>query len=173
MESGTDTGEGGSASEKAERAHEANHGGFDGIHRQAFSEDAGERGLRKGYGVFKEEALNLNPEYAPKSVNTDGWKATMKVWAILFPTIFVICCLLHVFIKIRDRCSKKFGKLFKTAADKIWNCYEAVSKASFSQRVRRLCEWAGRDGVPDVISQCRMTSIVISSSTSLSSTPMS
>jgi hypothetical protein len=117
------------------------------------SEDAGENGLKKGYGIFKEEALNLNPEYAPKSVNTDGWRATMKVWMSLFPTIFVICCFLHVFIKIRDRCSKKFAELFKTAADKIWNCYEAASKASFSQRVRRLCEWAGKEGVPDVISK--------------------
>ena len=33
------------------------------------SEDAGERGLNKGYGKFKEEALNLNPENAPKSVS--------------------------------------------------------------------------------------------------------
>ncbi len=30
------------------------------------SENAGERGLKKGYGKFKEEALNLNPEYALK-----------------------------------------------------------------------------------------------------------
>jgi len=117
------------------------------------SEDAGERGLKKGYGVFKEEALNLNPEYAPKSVNTDGWKATMKVWICLFPGISVICCFLHVFIKIRDRCSKKYGALFKTAADKIWNCYEAASKASFSQRVRRLCDWAGGEGIPEAISK--------------------
>jgi hypothetical protein len=117
------------------------------------SEDAGERGLKKGYGVFKEEALNLNPEYAPKSVNTDGWKATMKVWAILFPTIFVVCCFLHVFIKLRDRTSKKFKELFKTAADKIWNCYEAATKASFSQRVRRLCEWAGAEGIPEAVSK--------------------
>ncbi len=43
------------------------------------SEDAGEKGLTKGYGKFKDEALNLNPEYAPKSVHTDGWRATMKV----------------------------------------------------------------------------------------------
>ena len=41
------------------------------------SEDTGENGLKKAYGKFKEEALDLNPEYQPKSVNTDGWKATV------------------------------------------------------------------------------------------------
>ena len=35
----------------------------------------------------------------------------------------------------------------------MWNCYEAASKASFSQRVRRLCEWAGGEEIPDVISK--------------------
>ena len=117
------------------------------------SEDAGERGLKKGYGKFKEEALNVNPEYVPKSVNTDGWRATMKTWISLFPEISVICCFLHVFIKIRDRSRKKFRELFIIAADKMWNCYEAASKASFSQRVRRLCEWAGGEEIPDVISK--------------------
>jgi hypothetical protein len=117
------------------------------------SEDAGENGLKKSYGKFKEEALDLNPEYQPKSVNTDGWKATIKAWKSLFPVISVIVCFLHTFIKVRDRSSKKFKELFNTAADKIWHCYEAVSKTSFSQRVRRLCEWANAQDVPDVISK--------------------
>jgi len=42
------------------------------------SEDAGEKGLKKGYGIFKDEALDVNPNYQPKSVNTDGWKATIN-----------------------------------------------------------------------------------------------
>ena len=117
------------------------------------SEDAGERGLKRGCGVFKEEALNLNPAYAPKSVSTDAWKAAMNVWSALFPTIFVVCCFLRVFIKLRDRTSKKFKELFKTAADKIWNCYGAATKASFSQRVRRLCEWARGEEIPEAVSK--------------------
>lgn len=117
------------------------------------SQDAGEYGLKTGYSVFKKEAMNVNPQYAPQSVNTDGWRATMKTWACLFPTIVVISCFLHVFIKIRDRSSKKFKELFNTAADKLWNCYKAASKASFSQRVRRLCQWADGDNIPDVISK--------------------
>ncbi len=117
----------------------------------AVSEDSGEKGLTEGYGKFGLEALDLNPRYRPKSVNTDGWKATIKAWKSLFPWIFVVCCFLHVFIKIRDRSRKKFRELFNVAADKIWNCYEAAAKASFSQRVRRLHEWADAAKVPDVI----------------------
>jgi len=61
-------------------------------------EDASEKGLTEIYGAFKEEALNLNPQYSPESVNTDGWKATINAWTTLFPYIFVICCFLHFFI---------------------------------------------------------------------------
>ena len=115
------------------------------------SEDAAEKGLTEVYGIFKEESQNLDPQYSPKSVNTDGWKATINAWKTLFPYIFVICCFLHVFIKIRDRSQNKYKDLFKTVADKIWNCYKAESKVSFSQRVRRLYEWAQNKKVPDVI----------------------
>jgi hypothetical protein len=115
------------------------------------SEDAGEAGLKKAYGKFKEEALNLNPEYGPTSVNTDGWRATIKSWKSLFPEIIIICCFLHVFIKIRDRSSKKYREFFEIVADKIWDCYKAATKASFSQRVRRIYEWAKDKEAPDVI----------------------
>jgi hypothetical protein len=117
------------------------------------SENAGENGLKKACGKFRNEALNLNPKHQPKSVNTDGWKAAVNAWKSLFPGIFIIACFLHVFIKIRDRSSRKFRELFNTAADKIWDCYDALSKASFPQRVRRLCEWADTETMPDVISR--------------------
>ena len=114
-------------------------------------EDAGEETLTAEYGQFKAEARNLNPQYSPKSVNTDGWKATVNAWKSLFANVFVICCFLHVFIKIRDRSSKKFREVFNIVADKIRNCYHAETKASFSQRVRRLFDWAKNEKVPDVV----------------------
>lgn len=117
----------------------------------SISKDAGEEGLKNAYGKFKEEALNLNSEYRPKSVNTDGWKATINTWNFLFPGIFVICCFLHIFIKIRDRSSKKYKEIFDDVSNRIWNCYNAVTKLSFSQRVRRLYEWAKAKEMPDVI----------------------
>jgi hypothetical protein len=59
---------------------------------------------------FKEEAQQLNPDYQPETVNTDGWEATQKAWRSLFPLIVIIECFLHAFIKIRER-----GKHLKDA----------------------------------------------------------
>ena len=51
----------------------------------------------------------VSAAYAPATVNTDGWKATQAAWRTLFPTVVVILCFLHGFLKIRDRCRKAFG----------------------------------------------------------------
>ena len=72
----------------------------------------------------------------------------------LASSISVISCFLHIFIKIRDRSGKKFKNFFDSVGDRMWHCYEAESKASFSQRVRRLAEWAdAEEKLPDVISK--------------------
>ena len=48
--------------------------------------------LKEGYGVFKQEAEQLNPEYEPKTVNTDGWAATRNAWQQLFPNLAILLC---------------------------------------------------------------------------------
>lgn len=118
------------------------------------SETASGKDLQKAYGVFKEEAECINPEYQPDTVNTDGWRSTQKAWKKLFPKIAVLSCFLHIFIAIRDRSRKKYKEHFLDAATKLWDCFRAESKSSFSQRVRRLSEWCRNteNGVPDVIS---------------------
>jgi hypothetical protein len=88
---------------------------------------ANEASLKEAYGVFKEEALALDVDYQPNSVNTDGWWATQNAWKKLFPSIAVIECFLHAFLKVRDRATKKMNDYFNTAADKIWNCYRTES----------------------------------------------
>lgn len=108
----------------------------------AMTESASEVGLAEAYGVFAHEARSLEPGYAPDTVNTDGWAATQNAWRRWFPGITVILCFLHAFIKIRDRATKKMADSFNEAADRVWDAYEATSKASFSQRLRRLQEWA-------------------------------
>ena len=112
------------------------------------TDSASEASLTEAYGVFAKEAQGVDPDYAPETVNTDGWTATQNAWHRLFPTITVILCFLHAFIKIRDRATKVLEEPFNAAADKIWDAYEATSKASFSQRLRRLKEWA-KAHVPD------------------------
>ncbi len=110
--------------------------------------DAGEESLTKSYGIFKDEAQCIKPEYSPKTVNTDGWLSTQNAWKTLFPYVFLIACFLHIYIKIRDRSKKKFKDVYDQMVTNLWNCYEAESKASFSQRVRRLYEWAKKTSIP-------------------------
>ena len=110
--------------------------------------DAGEKSLVKAYGVFKDETLCVKPDYAPETVNTDGWLATQNAWETLFPYAVLIACFLHIYIKIRDRSKKKFKDVYDQVVTRLWNCYEAENKASFSQRVRRLYEWAKKSSIP-------------------------
>jgi hypothetical protein len=107
-----------------------------------FSDTAGSEDLTKSYAHFKEEALNLKPDYQPKTVNTDGWDHTQRAWKALFPGITPILCFLHAFLAIRDRC-KRNKELLSTISEKVWNIYHAKTIAQFSQRVRRLRQWAG------------------------------
>jgi hypothetical protein len=69
----------------------------------ALAETAGADDLTKAYGVFRDEARCLDPEYRPETVNTDGWAATQAAWRTLFQGVTLILCFLHAFLKIRER----------------------------------------------------------------------
>jgi hypothetical protein len=60
------------------------------------------------------------------------------VWQALFPSITVILCFLHAFLKIRDRATKALAEVFAQVRERIWRAYGAPSKAAFAQRLRRL-----------------------------------
>jgi hypothetical protein len=107
----------------------------------ALSEGVGTDDLKEAYGVFQEEAADVKPEYAPKTVNTDGWPATQAAWKILFPLVTILQCFLHAWLKIRDR-AKHLGELFRTISQKVWNAYHAPHRRSFSQRLGGLRTWA-------------------------------
>jgi hypothetical protein len=62
--------------------------------------------LAEGYGIFATEAKNVEPEYEPKTVNSDGSKSTQAAWKTIFCNVTIIQCFLHAFIGIRDRCRK-------------------------------------------------------------------
>jgi hypothetical protein len=101
-----------------------------------------QNGLTASYGVFKEEALRLDPGYMPDSVNLDGWQAGNKAWKSLLGNIVIIACFLHGFIKVRDRAIKKMRPIFHEISERAWDCYRSENKRSFSQRIRRLKEWS-------------------------------
>jgi len=115
------------------------------------AKDAGTQSLQDAYQVFKDEAQCLKPAYTPTTVNMDGWKATRNAWKFLFSSVVIICCFLHVFIKIRDRAKKRYKDIFDEAASKLWDCYHAEKKIVFSQRIRRLIEWCEKNNMPSVI----------------------
>src|SRR5687768_11921577 len=106
------------------------------------AQSASQTDLEKAYGVFASEAQALDADYAPETVNTEGWQATQNAWKALFNQITVVLCFLHAFIKIRDRAKKSFGELGQELQKRVWEAYRATSKRAFSQRLRRLRAWA-------------------------------
>ena len=98
--------------------------------------------------MFAKEAKAVDPDYAPVTVNTDGWAATQAAWKALFPRITLILCFLHAFLKIRDRATKTLAEVFDPLREKVWQAYRAPTKTGFAQRLRRLREWAEQN-LPD------------------------
>lgn len=96
-------------------------------------------GLLSGYGEFKKEVEEIFPQYHPRSVCTDGWKATREAWRLLYPKILMVLCYLHSVLKISERCR---GERRREVLTKVWEVYKSENKQKFSQRVRRLKEWS-------------------------------
>jgi hypothetical protein len=107
----------------------------------ALSQTAGAEDLQAAYGVFRQEAQNIQPGYTPQTVNTDGWAATQQAWRTLFPLVVILRCFLHGWLSIRDR-AKHLGEVFRALGEKVWHAYRAPNRRSFAQRLRRLWEWA-------------------------------
>jgi hypothetical protein len=107
----------------------------------ALAETADADELTRAYGVFRDEARGLDPEYRPETVNTDGWSATQAAWRTLFQGVTLILCFLHAFLKIRER-AVHLKETFDELRERVWEAYHAPDVRSFSQRLRRLREWA-------------------------------
>jgi len=106
----------------------------------SLSTTADAEGLTAAYGVFKQEAQALDPQYQPETVNTDGWAATSKAWRTWFPSVVIILCFLHAFIKIRSRC-QRLGDYYEQIKQQVWEIYHAVDRDEFNERVRSLQSW--------------------------------
>ena len=127
---------------QGQRIYIATTAGRDCILGASVAASASEVGLTSAYGVFAHEAKQVDPDYTPETVNTDGWPATQGAWKALFSTITVILCFFHAFLKIRDRATKALAEVFDQVREKVWLAYRAPNKASFAQRLRRLREWS-------------------------------
>ena len=99
--------------------------------------------LREAYGVFAAEARDVEPGYAPRTVNVDGWAATRNAFTSLFPSIAVILCFLHGFLKVRDRCRKA-----RDLHGRIWEVYRAATAEEFGRRMGELQRWCATQAWP-------------------------
>ena len=103
--------------------------------------------LEAAYGEFAEEARALSPPSSPQTVCTDGWEGTQSAWRRLFPTVCIILCFLHSVLKIAERCGRDRA-MRRLVLGRVWAVYDACTRAQFSQRLRRLREWATA-GLPE------------------------
>jgi hypothetical protein len=94
--------------------------------------------LCEAYGVFAAEARDVEPKYAPETVNADGWAATRNAFLSLFPSIAVILCFLHGFLKVRNRCRKA-----RELHHRVWEIYRAATAEEFRRRMGEFRQWCG------------------------------
>lgn len=106
----------------------------------ALAQSAGEEDLQKAYAVFKAEARDVQPGYAPATVSVDGWASTRLAWLLLFPLAVLLRCFLHGWLSLR--CRGKLADEFPLLSQKVWHAYHAADRRGFAQRLRRLREWA-------------------------------
>ncbi len=102
---------------------------------------ADEKGLTEAYGHFKTEAQQVQADYQPQTANTDGWTATGLAWQALFPTIVIIRCFLHAFIKIRS-CCKRLKNEYAEIQTRVWEIYHAPDPLTFMKQVAAFKTWA-------------------------------
>lgn len=110
---------------------------------------ASEKDLTAAYGVFRDEILDVEPDYKPKTVNADGWSATHAAWLTLFPAVVVLRCFLHAFLKIRDR-AKGLKQGFHDLSTRVWDAFHAPDKLAMLRSLRSLQTWA-RENLTGVV----------------------
>lgn len=105
------------------------------------TDSADTQALMNAYERFRAEASELNSDYQPETVNTDGWEHTQAAWRTLFPNITIVLCFLHTVLDIQQRC-RRTKALWQKLTGKLWHVYNAKTQRQFAQRLRRLGEWA-------------------------------
>ncbi len=113
----------------------------------ALTKSADETHLQAAYADFAAEARDVSKDYAPRTVNTDGWSATQNALRALFEGIAVILCVLHGFLKIRDRCRKNF-ELHRH----VWDVYRAATAEEFQRLMSELKTWCSSQTWPQAVS---------------------
>ena len=72
---------------------------------------------------------------------TDGWEGPQSAWRRLCPTVGILLCCLHSVLTIAARCVRDRDTR-PLVLHRVWDAYDACTRAPCSQRRRRLREWA-------------------------------
>jgi hypothetical protein len=112
----------------------------------ALTASADDEHLQAAYADFAREARDVKPDYAPQTVNTDGWAATQNAFQALFPAIAVVLCFLHGFLKIRDRCRKNHD-----LHRRVWEVFRAPTAAAFRQQMHAFQAWCDQQTLPAAV----------------------
>jgi hypothetical protein len=96
--------------------------------------------LTNAYQAFADETREIDPDYTPATVNTDGWPSTQNAWKAIFPRTELIRCFLHGFLKIRERCHKAH-----VWHERVWNVYRAQTAREFRAKMAAFRSWVERD----------------------------
>ena len=89
---------------------------------------------RKPTACSRPKARDVDPEYAPQTVNTDGWASTRNAFQTLFPLITVFC-FLYGFLKIRDAAARP--ELHR----RVWDVYRAATAEEFRRLMNEFQQW--------------------------------
>jgi hypothetical protein len=114
----------------------------------ALTDSADEEHLTEAYGQFAEESRAVAPDYAPETVNTDGWTATQNAFHTLYSNVVTVLCFLHGFLKIRDRCRKQ-----QDLHERIWEVYHAPNAREFKKRMKAFRRWFERQEWPKPVEE--------------------
>lgn len=125
-----------------EKGYIATTVGADCVLGASLSLAADEPALTEAYGYFQEETQQIDPNYTPDTVNTDGWLPTQKAWQALFATITLIQCFLHAFLKIRNRTKKRYKEIYAEIQQQVWDIYQAVDKSAFLHQIVDFQSWS-------------------------------
>ncbi len=104
------------------------------------AEQAPSASLAETYGEFVAAATPGFAEYQVRSVCTDGVHAPRAAGRRLCPPLPWVLCYLPALRKITERCR---GALRRYVLERAWRVYQAPPTGQFSQRLRRVAEWAG------------------------------
>jgi hypothetical protein len=102
--------------------------------------------VTEAYGTFAQEARRVDPHYAPKTVNVDGWGFTQRAWQTLFQTVALIRCFLHGFLRIRERCNKEHAW-----HERVWDVYRAATSDEFHTRMATFRKWVEKTPMSDAV----------------------